>query len=140
MAIIHGNHFNPKLFGFKDSIPAFKEYVFFYLRNFNKKKQFHRLFQCWYHEKDDHTPCGMVINDLNKFFDHIRTHSLERPFKCTVKSCDITFSQRGNLKRHLQSHLGIKRFVCHTCSQRFTNSRNLLKHRAKLNHNEGPDL
>lgn len=81
----------------------------------------HRIFQCLHCETKDGPKCGLILNDLNKFFDHLRTHSKEKPFKCTFEGCNYAFAQKGNLKRHLNSHYGIKKFECNECNKRFSN-------------------
>jgi hypothetical protein len=43
--------------------------------------------------------CGKVVRNLQ---DHLRVHNQEKPFTCT--HCPKTFSDRSNLKKHLQLH------------------------------------
>ena len=49
---------------------------------------------------------------------HIRCHSGEKLFACTV--CDKWFSQTGRLKRHQLLHSGEKLFCCTVCDKSFS--------------------
>lgn len=69
-----------------------------------KKKPFRRLIECLHSDETTGGPCGAIHHDLNKFYDHLRTHTKEKPFKCPIEGCDIAFAQKGNLNRHVKSH------------------------------------
>jgi hypothetical protein len=36
--------------------------------------------------------CGMVFRKWHNFFDHLRVHTKERPFKCTETGCELAFT------------------------------------------------
>lgn len=88
-----------------------------------------RLVQCLHKDEHSGSCCNLILNDLNKFYDHLRTHIKDKPFKCSFPGCDAGFSQKGNRDRHENSHLGIKKFKCDVCDKTFSNGTNLRKHK-----------
>ena len=61
-------------------------------------------------------------------------HEGKKPYLCTI--CGADFSQRPNLKRHIEGVHERKQHPCTLCEKIFTDSGNLKKH-IKMKHEEG---
>lgn len=71
---------------------------------------------------------GKGFNARYKMLIHIRTHTNEKPHKCTL--CGKSFSRLENLKIHMRSHTGEKPYKCpfEGCSKAYSNSSDRFKH------------
>ena len=108
-----------------EKIPQCDDYeVFEFIKKPNGN--IYRLFKCNYKSPQ---PCDRYVSNLSKFFDHLRSHTGEKPFLCEVEGCNKSFTQRTNLKQHiLEVHDGYKPFSCEICGKGFAKKFNAQTH------------
>ncbi|KAI8367218.1 hypothetical protein EDC96DRAFT_507324 [Choanephora cucurbitarum] len=66
----------------------------------------------------------------HKMHNHMRTHTGEKPFVCTIDDCKKTFSRPDSLSTHVKTHSDVRPYFCTypACDKAYFHSRSLRKH------------
>lgn len=83
------------------------------------------------HYADRRHVCSMCPKSFIQKSDltiHIRSHTDERPFACTVPGCDKKFRTSSHRRDHMSTHAAQNAFQCEFCQKMFKAERILQGH------------
>lgn len=90
-------------------IPSIR--TFTYVKYFKvKSKRWTHAFFC-----EHPSGCNRIFRKWHNLFDHLRSHTKEKPFICLVRGCEHGFTQKSNLNKHMLTH-GKKKVPYLKCS------------------------
>lgn len=121
LRVILGEDFDHTETKYQEQIPDCNQYIVYKFEKNADLSSYLRLFHCKFQNG-----CHRVVQSPSKFYDHLRSHTRERPFTC---HCGVAFVQRANLKKHQQYiHEGERPFECQDCGRCFSKKYNLTNH------------
>lgn len=81
-------------------------------------------------KKHECPTCNKQFRGRSELQNHIRTHTGEKPLKCSYAGCTKRYAHSSNLRAHERTHAGVKPYACHYdgCGKSFAHSVSLKEH------------
>lgn len=81
-------------------------------------------------KKHECPTCHKQFRGRSELQNHIRTHTGEKPLKCSYEGCTKRYAHSSNLRAHERTHAGVKPYACHYdgCGKKFAHSVSLKEH------------
>ncbi|KAF4317246.1 hypothetical protein BBO99_00008136 [Phytophthora kernoviae] len=81
-------------------------------------------------KKHECPTCSKQFRGRSELQNHIRTHTGEKPLKCSYAGCTKRYAHSSNLRAHERTHAGVKPYACHYdgCGKSFAHSVSLKEH------------
>lgn len=74
--------------------------------------------------------CQDEFTSKAKLAAHVKVHTIEKPFKCTIQGCEKCFTSEEKLSKHTEMHKNSKQFCCphKNCNRIFLRQTHLRNH------------
>ncbi|DAZ95449.1 TPA: hypothetical protein N0F65_013018 [Lagenidium giganteum] len=81
-------------------------------------------------KKHECPTCNKQFRGRSELQNHVRTHTGEKPLKCSYAGCNKRYAHSSNLRAHERTHAGVKPYACHYdgCGKSFAHSVSLKEH------------
>lgn len=93
------------------------------------------------HTKEKPFQCSMcekAFSNQERLKIHTRSHTGEKPYTCPMKGCDKSYSNTADRFKHVQTHQQNKPYCCPTpdCGKKYTDPSSLRKHIRSAGHDK----